>query len=243
MLPNVHFIEFNNEDEFAKIDNKTACVIIEPIQGDAGVRIPDKNYLKNLKKRCQEVGALLIFDEIQTGFGRTGKLFALEHYDTTPDIITIAKGMGGGMPIGAFISSNEIMHCLTHNPPLGHITTFGGHPVNCAAALASLEVLTDTELVVLAEKKGAYIQEKLKHPLIKEIRRIGLFFAIEMANADQVQQVVLNSKDKGLLSYWFLSCPESFRIAPPLTATFEEIDKACAIILKTMNEVDVSVDY
>jgi acetylornithine/N-succinyldiaminopimelate aminotransferase len=237
LLPNVHFITFNDESEFDKIDKETACVIIEPIQGDAGVRIPNQNYLMNLKKRCTEVGALLIFDEIQTGFGRTGKLFAMEHYNVAPDILAIAKGMGGGMPIGAFVSSSEIMHCLTHNPPLGHITTFGGHPVNCAAALASLEVLTETLYVQEAEVKGALIEEKLTHPIVKEIRRKGLFFAIELENAELVQEVVLRTKELGLLSYWFLSCPESFRIAPPLIVTEEEIEIACRIIVSVFDEL------
>jgi acetylornithine/N-succinyldiaminopimelate aminotransferase len=237
LLPNVHFITFNDESEFDKIDKETACVIIEPIQGDAGVRIPNQNYLMNLKKRCTEVGALLIFDEIQTGFGRTGKLFAMEHYKVAPDILAIAKGMGGGMPIGAFVSSSEIMHCLTHNPPLGHITTFGGHPVNCAAALASLEVLINERLVTEAEAKGALIENLLSHPLVKEIRRKGLFFAIELENAELVQEVVLRTKELGLLSYWFLSCPESFRIAPPLIVTDEEIEIACNIIVSVFDEL------
>ncbi len=237
LLPDIHFITFNDESEFYKIDETTACVIIEPIQGDAGVRIPSPNYLKNLKKRCKEVGALLIFDEIQTGFGRTGKLFAFEHFDVVPDILTIAKGFGGGMPIGAFVSSHEIMETLTHHPPLGHITTFGGHPVCCAAALANLEVLTSENIIAEVEAKGALIESLLQHPSVLEIRRKGLFFAIQMKDAETVAQVVLKCKEKGLLSFWFLSNPDSFRIAPPLIITEDEIRKATAIIKSVMDEV------
>jgi acetylornithine/succinyldiaminopimelate/putrescine aminotransferase len=236
LLPDIHFITFNDEAEFNQIDTATACVIVEPIQGDAGVRIPSENYLKRLKQRCEEVGALLIFDEIQTGFGRTGKLFAFEHFDVVPDILTIAKGFGGGMPIGAFISSHEIMHTLTENPPLGHITTFGGHPVGCAAAIANLEVLTEGDLIASVEMKGASIEQLIQHDSIVEIRRKGLFFAIEMEDADIVSNVVLKCKEKGLLSFWFLSNPNSFRIAPPLIVTEEEIKKACEIIVNSINE-------
>ena len=235
LLPDIHFIEFNNENEFCKIDSTTACVIVEPIQGDAGVRIPEINYLKRLKQRCEEVGALLIFDEIQTGFGRTGKMFAFEHYDVIPDILTIAKGFGGGMPIGAFISSKEIMNHLTFNPPLGHITTFGGHPVCCSAALANIEVLESENLVDQVEEKGHLIESTLVHPAILEIRRKGLFFAIEMKDAETVSKVVLKCKEMGLLSFWFLSNPNSFRIAPPLIVSKEEIKVACEIILKAIN--------
>jgi len=230
LLPDIHFITFNDENEFSKIDDQTACVIVEPIQGDAGVRIPSDNYLKNLKARCAEVGALLIFDEIQTGFGRTGKLFAFEHYDVIPDILTIAKGFGGGMPIGAFISSDKIMDTLTYNPPLGHNTTFGGHPVCCAAALANINILAQDDLLKQVEKKGAMIERLLQHKSIVEIRRKGLFFAIEMPSADIVSRIVLKCKDQGLLSFWFLSNPNSFRIAPPLIISNEEIEKACKII-------------
>ena len=237
LLPDVHFINFNDESEFEKIDEITACVIVEPIQGDAGVRIPNPNYLKNLKKRCEEVGALLIFDEIQTGFGRTGKLFAFEHFDVVPDILTIAKGFGGGMPIGAFVSSHRIMETLSYHPPLGHITTFGGHPVCCAAALANLEVLTSGNIINEVESKGALIESLLQHPSVLEIRRKGLFFAIQMKDADTVAKVVIKCKEKGLLSFWFLSNPDSFRIAPPLIISEGEIRNATTIIRSVMYEV------
>ncbi len=237
LLPEVYFIQFNNLDDLKWIDETTACVIIEPIQGDAGVRIPSLDYMKALRKKCTETGTLLIFDEIQTGFGRTGKLFAFEHFDIVPDILTLAKGLGGGMPIGAFVSSQEIMHILTHNPPLGHITTFGGHPVNCASALANIEVLTEGNLLLEVERKGALIESMIDKTHIIEIRRKGLFFAIEMSDADKVQRVVNGCKDAGLLSFWFLSCPESFRIAPPLICTDDQIVEAVGIIngvLKTI---------
>jgi acetylornithine/N-succinyldiaminopimelate aminotransferase len=230
LLPEVYFIQFNNSDDLKWIDETMACVIIEPIQGDAGVRMPSVEYMKALRKKCTETGTLLIFDEIQTGFGRTGKLFAFEHFDVVPDILTIAKGLGGGMPIGAFVSSQEIMHILTHNPPLGHITTFGGHPVNCASALANIEVLTSGTILSDVERKGALIESLLDKTHVIEIRRKGLFFAIEMSDADKVQRVVNGCKDAGLLSFWFLSCPESFRIAPPLIATDAEIMEAVGII-------------
>lgn len=237
LLPGIHFIDFNKEDQLSQITEQTAAVIVEPIQGDAGVRIPDDGYLMALRKRCDEVGALLIFDEIQTGYGRTGKLFAFEHWGVVPDILTIAKGMGGGMPIGAFISSYDNMEKLTHNPPLGHITTFGGHPVNCAAALANLRVMISSGLIEQVEEKGQIIEEILMHPEVKEIRRKGLFFAIELENAEMVQKVVEGCKDKGVLSYWFLSCPESFRIAPPLIITKEEAVFAAKLIREVMDGV------
>lgn len=239
LLPGVEFIRFNNLNDLEHITKEIAGVIVEPIQGDAGVRIPDKNYLRALKTKCEEVGALLIFDEIQTGFGRTGKLFAFEHYDVVPDILTIAKGFGGGMPIGAFISSSPIMDTLTEDPALGHITTFGGHPVNCSAALANLNVLTenDQSIVKEVESKGKRIEELLQHDEVLEIRRKGLFFAIQMKDAETVSKVVNGCKDKGLLSYWFLSNPDSFRIAPPLTVTNEELEEGCKIIQEVFSSL------
>lgn len=239
LLPGVEFIRFNNEEDLQLITNEVAGVIVEPIQGDAGVRIPDQNYLKKLKERCDEVGALLIFDEIQTGFGRTGKLFAFEHYNVTPHILTIAKGFGGGMPIGAFVSNSEIMDVLTENPALGHITTFGGHPVNCAAALANLEILLDDNQRIIkdVERKGLMIEESLQHAEVIEIRRIGMFFAIQMKDADAVARVVNGCKERGLLSYWFLSNPDSFRIAPPLIISDEEITRGCSIIQEVFSNL------
>ena len=237
LLPNVKFINFDNILELKEITDKTACVIIEPIQGDAGVRIPSRVFMDALRSRCNETGALLIFDEIQTGFGRTGTFFAFEHFSITPDILTIAKAMGGGMPIGAFISSREIMNTLTFDPELGHITTFGGHPVNCAAALANINELLTPGLIDSVEEKGQLFEEIISHPSIKEIRRKGLFFAIEMENPDIVQKIVNGCKNRGVLSFWFLSCPESFRIAPPLTISQAEIRESAKIIWEVINQL------
>ncbi|MCE7992464.1 MAG: aspartate aminotransferase family protein [Roseivirga sp.] len=230
LLPDVQFIDFNRISDLAMITEETACVIIEPIQGDAGVRIPALGYLKALRKRCTEKGAMLIFDEVQTGFGRTGKLFAFEHFEVVPDILTIAKAMGGGMPIGAFISSKEHMTLLTHDPVLGHITTFGGHPVNCAAALANLEVILDDGLIEEVEEKGRLIQQLITHPSIKEIRRKGLMFAIEFDSAERVQKIVEACIADGVITFWFLSCPESFRLAPPLNISETDLRKGCEVI-------------
>lgn len=237
LLPDVLFMKFNNKEELELITEKTAAVIIEPIQGDAGVIIPSIEYLKSLRKKCTEKGALLIFDEIQTGFGRTGKLFAFEHFDVVPDIITIAKAMGGGMPIGAFISSYDNMDKLTYNPNLGHITTFGGHPVCCASALENLKILTESNIISEVEEKGRMFEKIINHYGIIEIRRIGLMFAIEMKTPEIVKDIVLKCRDKGVLSYWFLSNEKSFRIAPPLTITREEIIKTGKIIHTVIDKV------
>lgn len=235
LLPDVKFITFNHLPDLQVITNKTACVIMETVQGDAGVRVPDKAYMKAVRKRCDETGALLILDEIQCGMGRTGTLFAFEQFGIVPDILTIAKAFGGGLPIGAFIADKNVMHSLTHNPMLGHITTFGGNPVCCAAALATLEVLTTEDLIPLVEGKGKLIESLLKHPEIKEIRRIGLMFAIDFDSAERVSRIVEKAKALGIICYWFLSHPYSFRIAPPLTITEEEIRESCTTILKAID--------
>lgn len=234
LLPDVKFIEFNNANDLEQISTSTACVIMETIQGDAGVRIPDVSYMKALRKKCNETGALLILDEIQCGMGRTGKLFAFEHFDIVPDILTLAKAFGGGLPIGTFISSEENMKTLTHDPMLGHITTFGGNPVCCASALATLEVIEQENLIAQVEEKGRIIEQLLQHPKIKEIRRIGLMFAIDFDSADTVNNIVNYAKEHGVICYWFLSHPYSFRIAPPLTITENEIKKACSIIIEAI---------
>jgi acetylornithine/N-succinyldiaminopimelate aminotransferase len=237
LLPDVHFIEFNDLAELNKITTKTACVIIETVQGDAGVRIPDLCYLQKLREKCTETGTLLILDEIQTGFGRTGSFFAFEQYGITPDILVIAKALGGGMPIGAFVSSKKIMDCLTHNPMLGHITTFGGHPVNCAAAIANIKVIQEENLIVDVQEKGALMNQLLSHSLVKEIRQIGLMLAIDLENEEITQQVVEGCMEKGIIAFWFLSCPASFRLAPPLTITLEEIETVCGVICKVFDGV------
>ena len=211
--------------------------VYRTLQGDAGVRIPSKEFMAKLRRICDEHCILLIADEIQTGFGRTGKLFAYEHFDIVPDIVTIGKAFGGGMPIGGLVTSQKIMSLFTSNPPLGHITTFGGHPMCCAGALAGLEVLENENIVSKVEQKGVLFESLLKHKMIKEIRRKGLFFAIELENPHIVQKVVEGCKNKGLLSFWFLSCPESFRIAPPLVISMEEIKTSCIIIKDVMDQL------
>lgn len=235
LLPDVKFIRFNQEPDLAQITDQTACVIMETIQGDAGVRIPDLSFMKALRRRCDETGALLILDEIQCGLGRTGTMFAFERFGITPDILTIGKAFGGGLPIAAFISSHDRMQAFTSNPMLGHITTFGGNPVCCASALATLETIIEEKLVEDVERKGRLFEELLKHPDIKEVRRIGLMFAIDFDSAERVNRIVAKGKELGVICYWFLSHPYSFRIAPPLTITDDEIRESCKLILEAIN--------
>jgi acetylornithine/succinyldiaminopimelate/putrescine aminotransferase len=208
---------------------------METVQGDAGVRIPSVTYMKAVRERCSKTGALLILDEIQCGMGRTGTLFAFEQFGIIPDILTVAKAFGGGLPIGAFISDRQIMKCLTHNPMLGHITTFGGNPVCCASALATLEVITEENLLASVEEKGRLFETQLTHPRIKAIRRIGLLFAIDFDSAEVVGRIVEEGKKLGIICYWFLSHPNSFRIAPPLTITNEQIKESCTAILQAID--------
>ena len=234
LLPDVRFIEFNDEEDLRQISERTACVIMETVQGDAGVRIPSRNYLRALRKRCDETGSLLILDEIQCGMGRTGTLFAFQQFGIVPDILTIGKAFGGGLPIAAFISSREKMETLTHDPMLGHITTFGGNPVCCASALATLQVIENEKILQDVESKGELIQSLLCHPNIKEVRRIGLLFAIDFESEDRVNRIVESCKENGVICYWFLSHPYSFRIAPPLTISEDEIRAACGIILRAI---------
>ena len=236
LLPEVKFIEFNNPDDIEQVTENTACVIMETVQGDAGVRIPSREYMRALRKRCNETGTLLILDEIQCGMGRTGKLFAFEHYGIVPDVLTIAKAFGGGLPIGAFISSKKIMSALTHDPMLGHITTFGGNPICCASALATLNVIEEEKLLDQVERKGKLIESLLQHSGIREIRRIGLLFAIDFDSADRVQKIVQEAIENGVICFWFLSCPDSFRIAPPLTISDEEVAIACDVIKKAIDK-------
>ena len=236
LLPDVRFIDYNSINDLEQITDRTACVIMETIQGDAGVRIPSYEYMKAVRKCCDETGALLILDEIQCGMGRTGKLFAFEHFGIVPDILTTAKAFGGGLPIGAFISSEEKMKALSHDPILGHITTFGGNPVCCASALATLEVIEKENLLAQVERKGQLIQQLLQHPKIQEVRRIGLLFGFDFENETIVNSIVAYAKDHGVICYWFLSHPYSFRIAPPLTITDDEIKKACSVILEAIEQ-------
>ena len=237
LLPGVRFIRHNQIEDLSMITENTAGVIIEPVQGDAGVRIADRIYLEKLRERCTETGTQLIFDEIQCGMGRTGKLFAFEHSGVVPDILTLGKALGGGMPIGAFVSSYENMQLLTHDPMLGHITTFGGHPVICAAGAACLDVLRDEIDYTEVEAKGQRLEELLKqHSSVKAIRRIGLMFAIDMENEDIVAKVVDNCLQAGVITFWFLSHPYSFRLSPPLTISWDEIEKAATVILAAMDK-------
>ena len=236
LLPMISFIEFNNEEEFSKITEKTACVIAETIQGAAGFLTPSQNYFKNLKKRCEEVGALLILDEIQPGFGRTGKLFSFEHYDMVPDILVMGKGMGGGVPVGAFMSSAEIMKSLQHSPKLGHITTFGGNPLIAAASYATLKEVLESGLMNEVEEKEKLFRELLVHPKIKKVNGRGLMLAVELESPEYTLEVAKRCMEKGLIVFWQLYRNEFMRISPPLTISKEEIKKGCEIILEALNE-------
>ena len=237
LIPGVRFIGFNNTVQLDQITEKTAAVIMETIQGGAGFIEPTNNYLKKVQDRCNQVGALLILDEIQTGIGRTGKFFGFENYNCVPDIVITGKGLGGGMPIGAFISSNEIMSCLKDKPKLGHITTFGGHPVITAAALATVKEITSSNLMTAALEKEALIRSLLIHPAIKEIRGKGLMLAIMVESSELASQVILNCLDKGLLLFWLLFEGSAVRITPPLTISTEEIKEGCNLLITTLNEV------
>lgn len=238
LLPDVQHIDINYFEDLDRITTKTACVIIEPIQGEAGIVASNIDYLVALRERCTSMGALLIFDEIQTGMGRTGKMFAFERYGVVPDILLLAKAFGGGMPLGAFISSKAIMECLTSNPPLGHITTFGGHPVSCAASLASINVLMENRLLdSIAAKANLFLEILSNHPKILSIRSYGLFMAVELGSFDKVQQVIKQGLEKGFLTDWFLFCDTAFRIAPPLTITDDEIRAVCRVILEVLDSL------
>lgn len=234
LLPAVRFMDYNTPADLDMITCQTAAVIIETIQGDAGVRIPSVDYLKLLRKKCHDTGAQLILDEIQCGMGRTGTLFAFEQFGIVPDILTIGKAFGGGLPIGAFISSKEKMNLLTHHPMLGHITTFGGNPVCCASAFATLQVIEEEKILPTVEAKGRLIEKLLSHPKIKEVRRIGMMFAFDFDCEERVTRIVNQCKENGVIGYWFLSNPHSFRLAPPLTITEDEIHLACTVILNAI---------
>lgn len=236
LLPMVNFIEFNNETDFSKITDKTACVIAETIQGAAGFLMPSENYFRNLKKRCEEVGALLILDEIQPGFGRTGKLFAFEHYGIIPDILVMGKGMGGGVPVGAFMSSREIMETLSHSPKLGHITTFGGNPLIAASSHATLKEVLESGLMKETDAKEKLFRELLVHPKIKNINGKGLMLAVNLGSPDFTIHIAKKCMEKGLIVFWQLYRNEYMRISPPLTISEDEIREGCAVILEALNE-------
>lgn len=235
LIPGVQFIQFNSISDLNRITEKTAAVILETIQGGAGFIQPTNNYLQKVKEQCEKTGALLILDEIQSGIGRTGKFFGFENYNVIPDIVIAGKGLGGGMPIGAFISSNEKMNLLKENPRLGHITTFGGHPLIAAAGLATLKHLFSNTLIKDALKKEILFRELLVHPSIVEIRGKGLMLAIILKDAELVNKVILEAMKNGLLLFWLLFEPKAIRITPPLTITNKEIKEGCKIIINLLN--------
>ncbi|WP_183566184.1 aspartate aminotransferase family protein [Mucilaginibacter sp. SP1R1] len=240
LLPGVSFIRFNEPADLDLITEQTACVIIETIQGEAGIRVPNTDYMRALRNRCNQTGTLLILDEIQAAFGRTGKLFAFEHFGIVPDILLLAKALGGGMPVGAFISSSTIMDSLKENPILGHITTFGGHPVCCAAGLAALEVLLDENLVSAVAEKEAIFRKLLVHPAIKQVRGKGLMLAVELDNFDLNKKIIDRCIEHGVITDWFLHCSNSMRIAPPLIISNDQIKHACEIIVEAIGFYSVS---
>lgn len=235
LIPGTRLLEFNNINDLEKISEKTACVIAEVIQAEAGIIPAKEGFLNELRNICSKTGALLIFDEIQTAFGRTGSLFAFEHYNVIPDIICLAKAMGGGMPLGAFISSKNIMKVLSENPALGHITTFGGHPVSCAAGLASLKILLNDKIIFDCERKAGIFRQFLKHHAIKAIRGKGLFLAVELDKKTKIETLLRNCINRGIIFDLFLFCKNSFRIAPPLIITDHQIKEVCDIILKALD--------
>jgi acetylornithine/N-succinyldiaminopimelate aminotransferase len=237
LIPDVDFITFNNEEDLQKITTKTAGIILETIQGGAGFIQPHNDFLQKVRNRCTEVGAIMILDEIQPGFGRTGKLFGFQNYDVVPDIIVMGKGMGGGMPVGAFTASSAMMDLLSDNPKLGHITTFGGHPVIAAACLATLQEITETNLMAEAMEKEKLFRTLLVHPLIEEIRGKGLMLAAMTKSADVTNEVILKCQDKGLILFWLLFEGCAIRITPPLTISEEEIREGCSIMLEVMDEI------
>ena len=238
LLPDVRLIEFNNYCHLEKISTRTACVVIELVQAEAGINPVEEYFLRQLKKRCARDGVLIIVDDVQMGMGRTGKLFSFEHYDFVPDILVLAKALGAGMPLGAFIAPKKMMDTLAYNPELGHITTFGGHPVSCAAALAGLEVLLSDGLISQVEEKGKKFVEKLSaHPSIAEIRRAGLALGIDLAMPDKRAALMEAAMKQGLIIDWYLFKPATFRIAPPLTITDEEIELASSKLLAALTDI------
>jgi acetylornithine/N-succinyldiaminopimelate aminotransferase len=241
LLPDTFQISFNDTAALDIIDEKTACVIIEPIQAEAGVITPERGFLESVRAKCSATGTLLIFDEIQTGFGRTGRMFATDRYNVVPDIILLAKALGGGMPLGAFISSGAIMKSLVSNPTLGHITTFGGHPVCCAAGLASMKVITDEHLVESCEEKSSLFKQKLKHDLIKEVRGEGLLLAVQLPGPGYVEYIISKAPEYGLILDYFLFCNSAFRIAPPLIITGDQINQACLSLSALLDDAERNV--
>lgn len=234
MLPQIKHIRFGNFDDLALITEKTAAIFIETVQGEAGVRTASSAYFQALRKKCNKTGTLLVLDEIQCGFGRTGKLWAFQHFGIIPDILVIAKAMGGGMPIGGFVASQNVMQVLKNNPILGHITTFGGHPVSAAAAKANLEVILEEDLIATIHQKAALFKKYLKHPSIKSVRNLGLMMAAEMESFEVLKPTIDRAIELGVITDWFLYCNNAMRIAPPLIITPEQIQECCEIIIKAI---------
>ena len=237
LLPNIRFIRFNSEEDLSLITTKTAAVLLETIQGGAGFILPENDFLKKVKDRCEATGALLILDEIQPGFGRTGRFFGFEYFNVKPDIIVLGKGMGGGLPVGAFTASHELMSLLEDNPKLGHITTFGGNPLIAAACLATLKVIRDSKILQEIPEKEALFRSELNHPKIKTIHGKGLMLAPILENPEQANQVILKCIDRGLLLFWLLWEKKALRISPPLTISRKEIKKGCAILRSVLDEI------
>jgi len=238
LLPGIRHIDFNGAGDFDEIDHHTAAVIVETVQAESGIFLPKPEWLMALRRRCDETGALLILDEIQAGYGRTGTLFAFEQYGIRPDILLLAKGFGGGMPIGAFVAPKAIMQVLSFDPPLGHITTFGGHPVCAAAALATLQVLLETDLIALVPTKERLFRQLLVHPAIRDVRSAGLWMAVDLDDAERVQRVIQQCLRLGVITDWFLFNDRCLRIAPPLTISEAEIQEACALILEALQKTE-----
>lgn len=237
LLPDIRLIDFNDVEALDLISEKTACVVAEPVQGEAGIVLPAESFLQKLREKCNETGALLVFDEVQTGFCRTGPLFAFQETKTIPDILVLAKGLGCGMPLGAFISSSSVMQSLSHDPALGHITTFGGHPVSCAAGLAGLEVLLQMKDSLMIHEKEMQIRKALSHPMLREIRGRGLMLAAELGEGEVLQKFVRKAIEKGVVTDWFLFNDTSFRISPPLIITPEEIEWTTRRLAETLDEL------
>lgn len=236
LLPEVRFLDFNDFEQLPTITEQTACVLVEPVQGEAGVIVPANGYLQALRERCSQTGTMLIFDEIQTGFGRLGKLFAMEKYGVVPDILTLAKSLGGGMPLGAFISSKEIMSVL-QSPALGHITTFGGHPVSCAAGLAALDVILSDDLMASVESKSHLFRKLLSDAAIEEIRGEGLLLAVELGKPERLAKFIELAYKNGIATDWFLFNDSSFRISPPLIITNQQIEETCQSLRRIIKEL------
>jgi len=237
LLPGVYHFNYNDDEVLNAIDEETACVILETVQAESGITVPEKNWLKALREKCTEHSALLIFDEIQAGFGRTGTLWAFEQFNVVPDILLLGKALGGGMPLGAFIADKNVMQQLSFNPVLGHITTFGGHPVSCAAGKAAFEILLSENYIKDVAEKEKMLVEKLQHHSIKKINHCGLWLSLQFESAETAQKIIHTCVKNGLIADWFLFAPDCLRIAPPLTTTAEEINYVCKIIIDSINEI------